>query len=338
MPSATHRSDHTGALLCLASAAAFGAMPIFAKLSYDAGLDVVSLLAVRFALAAAVLWALVAALRVPVRAVGRTLVLGAVLGLVGYASQAGLFYFALERIEAGLTSLLLYAYPAFVTVGAVLLGRERADTRRWLALGIASLGVVLVLGGAPGGADGLGVALALGAGAAYALYILGSEAVSRRAHPLAFTASVCTGAAATFWVAGASGSGIDIGFEAIGWLWMAGIVVISTVGAIALFFAGIARVGPSRASILSTLEPAVTVVLAFMAFGETLGWLQLAGGVLVLSGAVLVVEHLDPERGGERAGEAHDVLPGHADAAERGRAADAVERAAEERRPLQARA
>ena len=51
---------------------------------------------------------------------------------------------------------------------------------------------------------------------------------------------------------------------------------------------GLRRVGPSAASILSTVEPVVTVALAFVVFGESLGTAQLVGGALVLS-AVLAV-------------------------------------------------
>ena len=65
--------------------------------------------------------------------------------------------------------------------------------------------------------------------------------------------------------------------------------MVSTVGAIGLFFAGLARVGPTTASILATVEPLVTVLLAFLVFGETLGAAQLAGGALVV-GAVLVLQ------------------------------------------------
>ena len=57
---------------------------------------------------------------------------------------------------------------------------------------------------------------------------------------------------------------------------------------IVLFFAGLKRVGPSTAAILSTLEPPTTVALAFVAFGESLTTVQLAGGALVL-GAVLAL-------------------------------------------------
>jgi drug/metabolite transporter (DMT)-like permease len=76
--------------------------------------------------------------------------------------------------------------------------------------------------------------------------------------------------------------------SAKGYGWLAGIAVISTVGAIGLFFAGLERVGATAASILSTLEPVVTVALAFAVFGESLGPVQLLGGALVLA-AVLVV-------------------------------------------------
>ena len=76
--------------------------------------------------------------------------------------------------------------------------------------------------------------------------------------------------------------------SASGFGWLAGLAVVSTVGAIVLFFAGLRRVGPTAASILSTFEPVVTVALAFVAFGESLGLAQLAGGALVLL-AVLAV-------------------------------------------------
>ena len=70
--------------------------------------------------------------------------------------------------------------------------------------------------------------------------------------------------------------------------WLACIAVVSTVAAISLFFAGLRRVGPTTASILSTVEPLVTVLLAFLVFGETLTGVQLLGGALVL-GAVLAL-------------------------------------------------
>jgi drug/metabolite transporter (DMT)-like permease len=273
-----------GPALCILSAASFGAMGIFGKLAYDEGVGVWELLLVRFGLAALVLGG-VAALRGAMESLGRRAVIGGLLmGCVGYATQAGLYFAALDRMDASLLSLLVYTFPAMVTLAAILIGRERATGRRFAALGVASAGTALVLAGAGTGAlDPLGTALGLGAAVAYTIYILTGDRVVANVPPLALSALVCAGATLTFLVIclARGEPGLDWGGEA--WIWLVGIALVSTVGAIIMFFAGLARVGPSAAAILSTVEPVVTVALAAAAFGEVLTAMQLLGGALVLA-------------------------------------------------------
>ncbi len=283
----------SGILLCLTSAASFGAMAVFGKLAYEQGATLGTLLALRFLLAAALFWVLVAAtgrLRAVRALTRRDLLASLALGAVGYSAQAGAFFAALRRLDASLLSLLLYTFPAMVTVAAIALGRERASVRAAAALTLASGGLVLVLAGAARGAlDPLGVALAIGAAVIYTTYILASDGVARRTDPVVLSALVCTGAAATLTVASSALGDLRPGALSVaGFGWLAGIAVVSTVAAVSLFFAGLRRVGPTTASILSTAEPVTTVVLAFAVFGESLTAVQLAGGALVL-GAVLVL-------------------------------------------------
>jgi drug/metabolite transporter (DMT)-like permease len=309
-----------GLLLCLVSAAGFGAMPIFAKQAYAEGLGITPLLALRFAMAAAMLWALIALRR---RTLGspRGLAAGAALGLFGYSVQAGLYFGALERIDAGLASLLLYAYPAFVTVAAIALRRESPSHRKLGALGLASGGVSLVLlGGGPGAIDPVGAAMAVGSALFYTVFILASDRVTEQSPPVPFAASVVTGCAVAFGIAALLDGGISASGEGV--MWAAIIASVSTVMPMVLFMAGLARVGPSTASIASTVEPPVTVALAWIVFGETLGPLQLVGGAFVLSAVVLlqlrrsvVRDQLDVERGGERPRQLEDVAPAHPRAA-----------------------
>lgn len=276
-----------GLLLCAASAASFGAMAVFGKLAFEAGVGVITLLAVRFSLSAAVLAPLGA--RTWRRLPRRRLLQALALGGVGYAAQAALYFLALERADAGIVSLLLYTFPALVTIGAVALGRDRLDRARVASLAIAFLGLVLVLAtGGPARAEPLGIVFALGSALVYTVYILSSDPVLADMDPLTLAGLVCTGGAATYLVAAAISGKLAFGFEPIGWLWLAGIVGVSTVAAIVLFFAGLGRVGPSRASIISTVEPLVTVSLAFLVFGERLGAAQLLGGALVLASVVLL--------------------------------------------------
>jgi drug/metabolite transporter (DMT)-like permease len=279
--------------MCLGSGAAFGAMAVFGKLAYGEGATVGTLLAVRFALAAALFWALVLAggAAREVRALGRrNLAAGLGLGAFGYSLQSGCYFAALQRIDASLLSLLLYTFPAMVAAAAVALGRERLDARRLTALALALGGLVLVVAGAGTGAlDPLGAALAIAAALVYTTYIIVSDGVVGRMRPQVLAALVCTGAAVSLTLGSAALGELHPGAVTMaGWGWLASLTVVSTVGAIVLFFAGLRRVGPTTASILATVEPLVTVVLAFLVFGERLGAVQLAGGVLVLS-AVLVL-------------------------------------------------
>jgi drug/metabolite transporter (DMT)-like permease len=268
-------------------------MGIFGKLAYEQGATVGTLLAVRFLLAAALFWALVLATggaRKLRTLPGRDIGLAVALGAVGYSAQAGAYFLALERLDASLLSLLLYTFPAMVTVAAIALGRERASRRTSGALVLASGGLFLVLAGAGAGAlDPVGTLLGITAAVVYTTYILTSAGVAERIGPLLLGALVCTGAATTLTVATAVAGDLHPGkLTATGFSWVAAIAVVSTVGAVSLFFAGLKRVGPTTASILSTAEPVTTVALAFLAFGESLSPVQLGGGALVL-GAVLVL-------------------------------------------------
>jgi drug/metabolite transporter (DMT)-like permease len=265
-------------------------MAIFAKEAYRSDVSVMTLLALRFALAAAVFWAIVAVRRPLPAWPERRLVLAALgLGALGYAVQSGTFFAALTRIDASLDALLLYVYPALVFAAAVALRRESADRRRLAALGLATGGAALVLaGGGTGALDGLGVVLGLSAAVAYAAYILVADRVVGAFDPFVLCALVMTGAATTLSTVGLGAGSIALHLDPAGWAWIAALSLVGTVGAASAFLIGLPKVGPATASIVSTVEPVVTVSLAMVLFGERLGPVQLAGGAAVLAAVVLL--------------------------------------------------
>jgi drug/metabolite transporter (DMT)-like permease len=267
-------------------------MGIFGKLAFSEGATVGTVLATRFLIAAAVLWLLAGPTCVrAIRALPRRDVLLALgLGAVGYGAPAATYFAALERLDASLLALLVYTFPVMVTVTALALGREQPTRRTAVALGVATAGLVLVLASSAGGAlDPLGAGLALASAASYSAYILVSEGIAERLRPVVLATLVCTGAAVTLTTASlATGDLAPGAVTPEGLLWLAAIAVVSTVAAVGLFLAGLRRLGPSAASILSTVEPVVTVALAYLAFSERLAAPQLAGAALVLAAVVAV--------------------------------------------------
>ena len=281
------RGRIAGALLVATSAAAFGALPIFARQAYAEGVDLLGILVPRFALGA-VLLALLAVARNARWPRGRTLLGVLAMGGVGYVGQSFLYFSALRYADASLVALLLYAFPFVVAVLAALFLHEKLDAGRVTALVVASAGLALTIGGGRG--EPLGVALGLGAAVVYAVYIVVGTRVLRGVDAIAASALICAAAAATFsGIAGArmlAGTAPSWPGSAAAWLPVLAIGVVSTVLAIGAFFAGLQRLGATVTSVLSTLEPVVSVALAASLLGERISALQAAGGALVIATAI----------------------------------------------------
>ncbi len=279
-----------GPVYCLLSAVGFGVLAIFAKLAYAAGVGLDALLVVRFG-AAAVVLLVVAAVRGDLPGLGRRTVLaGFAMGAFGYAVQAGLYLAAVSRVDASQVALVFCVYPVLVMVAAIAIRRERASRRRVVALATALAGIVLVLDGVSTGAfDAVGALLAFASAVVYTCYILVGDRVAADVPPVPLAAVICFGAFLSCLVVSVLRGRPDVGFGARGWFWLLTLVLVSTVAAILLFFAGLARVGPTMTSLLSDVEPVVTVVAAALVFSESLTTVQVLGGALVL-GAVLVIQ------------------------------------------------
>ncbi|WP_407309280.1 DMT family transporter [Desulfosporosinus sp. SB140] len=203
--------------------------------------------------------------------------------------MAGLYLTSVRYIPASLAALLLYAYPIIVTVLAVLTHQEEFSTPKLVGLVLSTLGLVLVLGLAIKGINPLGIALALGAAFVYAIYILFGNHILQTTTPLVSTSIISTSAAVTYGVVGLAIGETTWTLSWGTWLGIGGITLFSTIIAMLTFFQGMKLIGATSSSIISTLEPVMTVSLAVLLFGEHLSLLQMAGGLFVVLGGVLAV-------------------------------------------------
>jgi len=289
-------------LLCIASALCFGAMAIFGRFAAASGVDTTTLLLLRFSMAAALLWALVAVRRERLPR-GRDLAVLVGMGAIGYAGQAFGYFSALEHASAGLVALLLYLHPVIVALLARAVFGHALRPVQLVAIALAVIGAALTVGNANDGSP-LGIAFGVATAAIYAVYILTGSALSKETSPIASTAVIVTAAGAVFALTAAV-RGVRLPGTAGGWAAVIAIAVVCTVAAVALFLAGLERLGPVRATIYSTVEPVFTVVLAALVLGEEVTLLRAGGGALVLGGVLLLAR---ADLLGERAARAGDAL------------------------------
>ncbi|WP_255170038.1 DMT family transporter [Natrononativus amylolyticus] len=280
--------EAVGVALVLVSAASFGTLGIFGVLAAAEGLSIPTVLTLRFAIAAVVLWGLLW-LRGRLRFLGgRDLLTALGLGALGYATMSGLYFLGLEYLTAGLVAIVLYTYPAFVVCFVAVTAPDRVTRGLLLALALSIGGVALITGADPTGADPRGVAIVLGSALAYATYIVVSQRALATVDSVTLSAFVLPAAAASFVVLGLATDSLAAPTSAAGWGIALGLGVIATAIPVLAFFAGLSRVGAGRASILSTVEPAVTVALGALVLAEPVTAVTLAGGALVVAGVVLI--------------------------------------------------
>lgn len=278
-----------GIILIFISTLGFSVYPILGKYIFAGGAGLSTVLFVRFLIAALFFWAITLKREGFPSLPKKTWLTLWCMGGFGYSLMAGLYLTSVRYIPASLAALLLYAYPIIVTILAVLTHQEKFSSLKLVGLLLSTLGLVLVLGLALKGLNPLGIALALGSAFVYAIYILFGNHVLQTTTPLVSISMISTSAAVTYGIVGLTIGGTSWTLSWGTWLGIGGIALFSTIIAMLTFFQGMKLIGATSSSIISTLEPVMTVSLAVVLFGEHLSGMQIMGGLLVVLGGVLAV-------------------------------------------------
>jgi drug/metabolite transporter (DMT)-like permease len=295
-----------GIVLILVSAAGFGSGSLFAQPVYASGVDWLVLSSWRFLFGATLSWIWLVGsptrrrglLRLDRRIIAVCLGLG-----VLYVGNSGTYYASLETVSPPLAGLIVFAYPALVAVVSLRVGQPLEGRRAWLSLAIALIGTALTIGGIdPDDAPPVsGLILVFASMIIYTIWIVLAARLSgeRRdgvrsttdggAAASTATALMMTATAGVYWVWALTTDRPVLPAEIpqAAWVGLVGVGVLSTFIAIQTFYAGAQRIGAANASILSTVEPIWTTVLAFLLFDIRLTGLQLVGGALILVGVLI---------------------------------------------------
>ncbi|MBK7448852.1 MAG: EamA family transporter [Anaerolineales bacterium] len=274
----------TGILLIGISAASFGTLAIFGRFAYADGMDTFTVLFLRFGLSAAFMTFLLILRKEPYPR-GRILAQLIGMGAIGYVGQSFLYMTAIKYASAGLVALLLYLYPFFVAVLSVIFLHEKLTRTKIIALVLALVGAALTVG--PVSGQLIGAVMAIVAALIYSIYIIIGTNVMKHVSPVQSSAVIFASAGAVYgMLTFVNGAHFPTG-EA-GWLAVLGIIFISTIIPVNTFLAGLDRIGPTNAAMLSTIEPIVTVLLSTWLFGDQLLPIVLVGGGLILTAVVLL--------------------------------------------------
>jgi drug/metabolite transporter (DMT)-like permease len=278
--------DLVGGSFVALAALLFGAVVILGKVLAERDVSVPAMLSVRFALAGSLLAGVLAFSGMPLGAARGERLRLVLLGGLGYAAESALFFFALRYGTAAAVTLLFFTYPVWVTVLSAVTGMGLPGKLVVGSLVMTVAGASLVVASA-GGLDVTlpGVVLAFASAVSFSLYLVGAERTVRNT----------SSPAAAMWVSLSAAAGLAVYAVLAGqarapsgageWIPVLGMGTL-TAGAFFCLFAGLRRIGAVRTSIVASLEPVTTALLALVFLGEPLRVGVVAGGALILAAAI----------------------------------------------------
>lgn len=280
-----------GIFYALFSSAAFGFMPIFAKYAYNHGINSSTLVLFRFLFAWIILLPMLIYKKQSLKLNKKQLITVISVGILTYATTTLTLFLSYQYIAVGLATTIHFIYPIVVTIISIIIFKEKIFKEKIFALILSSVGVFMLIYNGSIKLNFLGVFYALFSGVLYSIYISSvdhSELRNINAFVLTFYLSLIS--FVTLLTTGIITKSINfnVDIRCYGGAFM--ISLISTVIAVTAFQKGIRIIGSSNASILSTFEPIVSLILGVILFKEPLSFRIVLGCILIFSSVILLTK------------------------------------------------
>lgn len=227
-------------------------------------------------------------LRLPGRDLGQLFLIG----ILGVAASNYFYYLAIQRTNVATAIIVQYTAPIWVLLYTVARRMQKPTLQQVATVGLAVTGIALVIGVFGGGGlrlDAVGLFAAVLAAFSFAFYNIGGhDILARRDRWIVLLYTTCS--ASLFWlVLNPPWKLIAAHYSAAQWLFLLLFSLLSVLAPFAFYFAGLQHLEPTRAIVVSCLEPVFSIVIAAIALGELMRPLQVVGIVFVLA-AITVVQ------------------------------------------------
>lgn len=279
-----------GYVFAVVAAVCYGLNPLFALPLYDEGMQPLSVLFYRFAIATVVLFVMIAFGKESFKVSIKELLLSMFMGLMFAGSSITLFK-SFTVMDAGIASTLLFTYPLIVVILFRIFFKEKVGKITIVSIFVAFAGVLFLYKGEDGAAiSSLGLFLIFTSAMSYAIYLIGvNRSVLSKMSSVKLTFYASATELVLLFLLLRCGSDLQM-LPSVGALInVSGLGVFTTVVSLVLVTKGIHLIGSTPASIIGALEPITALLVSVFVFGSELTMLNVVGVLLILFSVILVI-------------------------------------------------
>lgn len=205
-----------------------------------------------------------------------------------YANVSLLFFLAMKYISPSLGSLILYSYPAIVTILSALFLGEHLTRHKISALLLSAMGCFFVIGVDFSHSDSVGILLAFSTAIFFSLYIVGNKIVLKKVSPVVSLFYMSLFCVVFFSFKSLYDGTFSLNFNLVDVIAATLLAIIPTIIGIMSLFKALKILGASKSAIISSFEPVVTLVLAYFIVGDRISVIQIIGAAFILSSVLLI--------------------------------------------------
>lgn len=220
--------------------------------------------------------------------VWKTILVIFILGALGYSGSCGFYFAATKYISTGLAMVIFFSYPVLVALLVFVLDKVTLSKIVIFSLFFMLAGLWLLKGKTGGYHNLLGLGYALLAAASYAAYVFGTRWRTAKLPSELSTIIVCLGCAFTFLLLTLYTHTFKLPNTWHDWRYIFALSILATAIPIQLMLEGLKQVSALEASLLSSLEPLVTVAVGMILLGETITSLQALGCLFILISSLVM--------------------------------------------------
>ncbi len=210
------------------------------------------------------------------------------LGAIFYSGGSAFYFLACQYTGTGLAMVIFFSYPIFIALFAIFIHKWKIDKYALFSLIGIVLGLLLIKGQGGNSVNMVGIVFAIISALSYAVYVFSSKKTTSSLPSTLVTLIVCLGCSFLFFLASIFTKSISIPQTQTAWFYILVLGIFATAVPIQLLLEGLRYLSPLKTSILSVLEPVVTLIVGAILLDESVSILQSIGIIIVLMSAILI--------------------------------------------------